>query len=687
MARKSLVNESMGEWLDCTGHMYMEIDRNLVVTFANAALKARFGSPGARECYRYLCGAEEKCEGCAVDGILQGTFCGHTDLTCRDRQDQRVFLHSTGAPIKDEAGSIVGAGVLMMDVSRTHRMEEMVRESHQRYQQLVDRLPDLVFSLDPLGRFTFVNSQCQEMLACSSRQVIGKSLWDFIESEDNAIARTLLTAGSGKVWDRELGIRDAGGVQKHVHMRVNPRFDNQGNLLGFEGVMRDRTAQWELEQEVQVCQASLSESQHRYWSLVEEIPDIVFDLDASGRFAFVSPRTEEFLGYSPLSMQGTPLYQYVAPEERPLFEGFLALQPGEVWDGETALVDAQGNRKWVRIRCKTSLNTSGEVTGFEGVMADKTERKNLEEELEASRKVLLGKMHLIDELRVRRADWEKSRAIEEHAAELAHELKQPLTVIGGFVHRMAKKLGIYQGLGPDKQPECYYVIMKEVKRLEGMLRDLVNLTKPETLHLERVALKPLIEDVIRIGEESRREKNLKLELDFSDEVQDAYLDPARFQHVLRNMVTNAVEASPRNETIGITVGLFVPDVEAPAACDAEIERYIQIKIRNTGKPIPPRALEQIFDPFYTTKKQGTGIGLALVKKIIEKHHGSVSVQSDDKGTIFTLQIPLAPTENSTNASQIKVADTDTVPDSAVSAPAGETHGSNGVEVRSRRYMV
>jgi len=642
MAGKSLVGNSIAEWLDSTGHMYMEIDRELVVTYANLAVQNRFGSPGAKECYRYLCGAEDKCQGCVIDEILQGTHRAHSELTCRDRKDQRVFLYSTGVPIKDRVGNVIGTGVLIMDVSRTHRMEEMLKASHQRYQQLVDRLPDPVFSLNPLGRFTFVNSQCAEVLAYSDRQIIGRCLWDFIDNEDRTLARTLLEAQSGTVWDKEFSIRDACGVEKQVHIRANPRFDDQGNLLGFEGVMRDKTALWDLEHEVQDCQTLLTASEHRYWSLVEEIPDIVFDLDASGRFAFVSPRTEEFLGYSPESMVGAPLYKYVAPEDQSSAEGFLTLQPGEVRDEETAFIDSQGNRKWVRIRCKPLWNSSGEITGFEGVMADKTEKKNLEEELEASRRTLLDKIHLIDELRVRSAEWEKSKALEMHAADLAHELKQPLTVIGGFVHRMAKKLGIYQGLGPNKQPECYYVIMREVKRLESMLRDLADFSRPETLNLEKVDLKSLIEEVLHISEESLEEKNLKLAFDFSNEAGNAYLDPERFQHVLRNVVTNAIEASPRNGTIELSVGLFVPGIEARDGRDQESERYIQMRIRNGGKPIPPGDIEKIFDPFYTTKRQGTGIGLALAKKIVEKHHGSIFAQSDDDGTVFTLQIPVCP---------------------------------------------
>ncbi len=640
MSRESMLEASVGKWLDAAGLMVMKVDPDHTVTYANSALKSRFGDPEGRAFYRYLCGKEVLCEECPVQQVLIGSSQARTHLECLDRGGQQVFLDATAIPIEDSAGEIAGAEVLLMDVSRTHRMEEMVKTSNLRYQKLVDQLPDVVFSLNDRGEFTFVNSQVEELLAYQRRQIIGRPLWDLIDSEDAISARTLMEATPETVWDQELSVRDATDVKKHVRIRCNPRLDDQGNLSGFDGIMRDRTAQWELEQEVQACQTSLTESEHRYWSLVEEIPDVVFDLDSPGRFVFVSPQSETFLGYSSQQMLGKSLSEYVDIEHRCVVDAILALQPKEVLDEEVVIVDARGKRKWIRMRCKSSLDSSGAVIGFEGIMADRTVRKSLEEELKASRKAVLDKMEIIDELRFRRADWERSKAIKEHAAEFAHELKQPLTIIGGFVHRMAKKLGIYQELGPDKQPECYYVIMREVKRLEMMLQDLADFARPESLHLESVDPKNLIEEVVRVNEERLREKDLQVDIDVTEEVGRMFLDPGRFQHVLRNMVTNAIEASPRNEIIGLDIGIFVPGVEARKLQGLDSETYFEMRIRNAGEPIPPEAIQQVFDPFYTTKNQGTGIGLAISKKIIEAHHGTISAQSGQDGTVFTVRIPV-----------------------------------------------
>ena len=632
MAGKSLVGKSIGEWLDSTGHMYMEVDPALAVTFANSALKIRFGLPGNKECYQYLCRAEEMCHQCPIREVLHGSHCAQTELTSLDRQGQRVFLHATGVPIKDQTGNIIGAGVLIMDVSRTHRMEEMVKASNLRYQQLVDQLPDVVFSLNYMGEFTFVNSQADELLAYQSQQIIGKPLWDLIDSEDAKSAETLLQATPGTVWDKELSVRDAKGVGKHVRIRINPRFDNQGNLLGFDGVMRDRTAQWELEHQIQACRASLTATKDKYWSLVEEIPDIVFDLDSSGHFTSVNSRVEEFLGYSVEHMLGTSMQEYVDQEHLSVVEAILALQPREVCDEEIAIVDSQGDTKWVRIRCRASLDSSGNVLGFEGVMAERTPGKMVEEEIDAARRALLDKTELLDALRTR----------EEHAAQLAQELEQPLGVIKGFVSRMAGKLGACQERDPGTQTECYQVIMKEVKQLEDILCHLNDLTSRKAIRLQQVDPNILIREVLRNNEKGLKEKNLTFHAELDDDQRTVPLDPHRFQQVLQNVMTNAMEVSSENDTIRLVTGVFVQGDGGRNIQQQRGESYFEVKIRNSGTPLPSEVLGKIFDPVYTTKDQGLGIGLALSGKIVEEHHGTISVQSEDSETVFTVRIPMNP---------------------------------------------
>ena len=117
------------------------------------------------------------------------------------------------------------------------------------------------------------------------------------------------------------------------------------------------------------------------------------------------------------------------------------------------------------------------------------------------------------------------------------------------------------------------------------------------------------------------------------------MDPARFEQVVRNLISNAIDASPVGEVLHVETGVSVPSTKALATA-LKSESYFQLKVRNYGPVIEGEDLQRIFSPFFTTKNYGTGIGLTLAKKIIEAHNGSISVHSDRYGTTFTVWIPL-----------------------------------------------
>jgi signal transduction histidine kinase len=117
------------------------------------------------------------------------------------------------------------------------------------------------------------------------------------------------------------------------------------------------------------------------------------------------------------------------------------------------------------------------------------------------------------------------------------------------------------------------------------------------------------------------------------------LDPARFEQVVRNLISNAIDASPSGETIHVETGISTPGTKGLETA-LESESYFQLKVRNGGPVIKEEDRQRIFSPFFTTKNYGTGIGLTVSKKIVEAHKGSISVHSDQKGSTFTVWLPL-----------------------------------------------
>lgn len=384
----------------------------------------------------------------------------------------------------------------------------------------------------------------------------------------------------------------------------------------------------------------LRDSERRYRVLVDEVPDIIFILDHEGRFSYCNTQIESFLRHPVKDVLETSLADYMSPEDRHRIKGLLSLPLDAIWDEEVCLVDATGERKFSRIRCKALMVEHNGPIRYEGVMRDISIRRRLEEELKASRTELLEKIKIIDDLYTHIVESGKARAIAEHTAEVAHELRQPLAIIGGFVRRMARTAPPGEESNDLDRLVTFRIIISEIQRLERILDRLIRFTRPETLRLDLVDPNEIIERVLEVYDGMMKKRNLRLEKNLGKEVGEILLDPDRFEEVMRNLVANAVEASYSGERVLVESGVSIPSCKAQETGGLECENYFEVKVKNFGPIIQPDEVQKIFSPFYSTKAYGTGIGLRLSKKIVEDHGGSISVHSDDDGTVFTVWLPI-----------------------------------------------
>jgi signal transduction histidine kinase len=216
---------------------------------------------------------------------------------------------------------------------------------------------------------------------------------------------------------------------------------------------------------------------------------------------------------------------------------------------------------------------------------------------------------------------ERFAAVGEAAAYVSHEIKNPLMVIGGMAHQVERRL-------PGDQPaqEKLRIIQTEVKRLESFLGELRDFLRPAQPSKQEIDLNQVIREVQALMEEAIREKGIRLEDRLHPNQLPVEADPNQLKQVLLNLVKNALEATEDQGAILVSSGID--------------DGRVWFSVQDTGKGMSDDVQEKIFHPFYTTKEKGTGLGLAVINKIVTDHHGDITVSSvAGSGSTFTVRLP------------------------------------------------
>ena len=212
---------------------------------------------------------------------------------------------------------------------------------------------------------------------------------------------------------------------------------------------------------------------------------------------------------------------------------------------------------------------------------------------------------------------------------LVHELRNPLTLINSTLQYMELK-------HPEAKEFKYWDQLQDlIHDMERIMADASLLNTCNIINKEDTNLIALIESLMNGFMPQALTKELEFSFDFDPAEEDyftSYLcDSVKLKQVLTNLVKNAFEAVPSNGFITITLAYLPGDALSPDK--------ISIEVSNSGQPIPDELLETIFVPFITYKKGGTGIGLALAKKVVDMHYGSIHVESDQQKTSFVIHLP------------------------------------------------
>ena len=230
---------------------------------------------------------------------------------------------------------------------------------------------------------------------------------------------------------------------------------------------------------------------------------------------------------------------------------------------------------------------------------------------------------------------EKLKAIATLAAGMAHEIKNPLTSIKTFTEHIDKKKN-----DPDFVNKFKTIVGPEVDRINNIVKQLLEFSKPKDLKTEPTNITQLIDDTLNLLNSKLVQHNIKVIKDFTP-LPDTNVDPNQIKQVFLNLFLNAIEAMKKGGTLTIKTSAPTKNISPQLQPNTKYQIPTTITITDTGPGIAPTDLKNIFDPFFTKKAEGTGLGLSIVHGIIEQHNGKIEVQSElNKSTTFAIELPI-----------------------------------------------
>ena len=352
-----------------------------------------------------------------------------------------------------------------------------------------------------------------------------------------------------------------------------------------------------------MTEKTVAETQKQFIILknaVENTNEAFVTIDESSTVIFFNRAAERMFGYDRTEIVGHNLGKILTTMCRAGHEQAVARYVGTgqatLIGHETELVVARKNGETFPATISFSVANIEGQRYFTGLVRDLSDTRILEDRL---------------------AQNERLAALGQTVAEINHEIKNPLIMIGGFARQLLKKAT------EEKDRAKLTIIVDEVTRLEHLLAGLKELYRPPQLNLAGVSLNELLAEVVALAHSYSGGKGVDIRLASSADVV-VEVDREKMKQVLVNLVKNAIEATPPGGEIVISTRVQ--------------EDLVEVEVTDTGEGIPEELKKRIFLPFFTTKEQGTGLGLCISKRIIEDHPGC-SFQLDSKegkGTVATI---------------------------------------------------
>jgi len=535
------------------------------------------------------------------------------------KDGQTVWALATARLLRDAEGRPLHTLTSVQDLTDRKRIEQALRQSESQLRLVTDALPALVSYVDAKQRYIFNNQKYEEWLGHSPDEIKGRSLKDVFGKPGYQTIRphveTVLN-GQAVNFEREMRYKDGGS--RWVNVNYIPDFGERGEVKGFVALVQDISERKRAEEELR---ASVEFNRR----VLESSADCIKTLALDGRLISMNASGANALEIDDLTPYlGEPWINFWEGEARAAArEAIKTARAGGVGRFTATCKTVKGTPKWWESVISPMFNERGSPERLIAISRDITEQKRIEEE---------HRQLLAREQSAREQAENANRLKDEFLATVSHELRSPLNAMLGWMKVLKKG-----GIDAETQLHALEVIERGVRIQQNLIEDLIDTARIKSgmlqIETKPVNLAGVIEAAADIVRPAAMAKEIELNLAIeSDEVITG--DHQRLQQVVWNLLSNAVKFTPQGGRVEAKLKRAV--------------RSVQIIVSDTGRGIKSRDLPIIFDRFRQADSSsarrygGLGVGLALVKHLIELHGGAVDAtsQGDGLGSIFTINLPV-----------------------------------------------
>ncbi|TEB15202.1 Sporulation kinase E [Pelotomaculum sp. FP] len=522
------------------------------------------------------------------------------------------FIHADGtkhevilnkATYLNNNGSLAGLVGVLIDITERKLVEEKLRSANQRFQDIIEFLPDATYVVDSEKKVIAWNLAMEEHTGIPKRDILGKegnidtipyygkarlNLIDLLLAEDKGMEKYYdYVERKGNTISAEVYLPFVNkGMGAYLWGIASLLFDGNGNMIGAIQSNRDITSR-------KLYEKSLKLSEERFAKAFNASPELMaITTIADGRYIDVNKSFLRTTGYHRDEVIGhtsNEINIWVDPETRKVLIDTIE-KHGSIYNKELSIRAKSGEEREVLFSAEIiSLNDEQCMLT---VVNDITNRKKIEKEM-----ARLDRLNMVGEM----------------AAGIGHEIRNPLTIVKGFLQLLRSKEQCSQYL------EFFDLMIDELERANSIITEFLSLAKNRVVNLKKVNINSILETMLPLiqADGFKSDKHIIMEL---GDIPELLLDEKEMRQLILNLVRNGLEAM--NNSGNLTIRTYTDSEE------------VVLAVQDEGAGIPEEILGKIGTPFFTTKESGTGLGLAVCYSIIAKHKANVKISTGSTGTTF-----------------------------------------------------